>query len=146
VSLTANESVGPIDYVLIEMPADRVDGSAAAELVDLVEAGIVRLLDLLLLAKDADGSTAALEATDPLFAAVFGELTGARSGILGEHDVAEAAQVLEPGTVAALIVYENTWAAPFVAAVRRNGGDVVASGRIPASDVMEALESLETGI
>lgn len=141
----ADDAVGPIDFVLLEFPADRLDGSAAAELERLVEAGTVRLLDLLVLAKTADGITAAVEATDPVFAAVFGDLTGAQSGILSDEDVEEAAHALEPGTVAALIVYENTWAAPFVAAARRNGGDVVASGRIPAADVMEVIEALELG-
>ncbi len=142
-TITPDEAVGPIDFVILEFPADRLDGSAAAELANLVEAGTVRVLDLVLIAKGADGNAVALEATDPVFEAIFGELTGAQSGILDDDDIAEAAAALEPNTVAAVIVYENTWAAPFVAAARRNGGEVVASGRIPAADVIDALEALE---
>jgi hypothetical protein len=144
VSITPDQAVGPIDFVLIEFPANRLNGSASAALLDLVEQGTIRLLDLLILAKDEDGSTAAIEAMDGELAEAFGDLAGARSGLMGEEDVAEAAQALEPGTVAALIVYENTWAAPFVAAARSSGGEMVASGRIPAADIMDAPEALES--
>jgi len=146
VSLTPDIDVhGPVDFVLLEFPRDRLTGEAAEALVDLVEAGTIRLYDLLVVSKDADGEIEILELTDPGGpAASFSYFAGARSGLLGDEDVQEASSALEPDTVAALLVYENTWAAPFVAAARRNGGELVASARIPATDIMAAVEALET--
>ncbi len=144
--MTPPEGHGPIDFVLIEFQGDRATGAAARELLDLVERGIVRIFDLVLIGKGEDGSVAALDLADPSAAGAAGDfarLTGARSGLLGEDDVAEAAAAMSPGTLAALIVYENSWAAPFVTAAREAGGEVVASARIPAQDVMDALEALE---
>ena len=145
-SLTPDIDVhGPVDFVLLEFPRDRLTGEAAEALVDLVEAGTIRLYDLLVVSKDADGEIEILELTDPGGpAASFSYFAGARSGLLGDEDVQEASSALEPDTVAALLVYENTWAAPFVAAARRNGGELVASARIPATDIMAAVEALET--
>lgn len=135
---------GPIDFVLIEFPTDRLTGEAAPALVDLVEREVVRLLDLLVISKDVDGTVAGIELTDPLVAGGgFDYFVGAQTGLLGDEDVAAAATAMEPGTVAALIVYENLWAAPFVRAVRNSGGELIASARIPASDVIEALDALE---
>ncbi|KAB7743034.1 DUF1269 domain-containing protein [Nostocoides sp. F2B08] len=141
---TTPEVHGPIDYVLIEFPADRLDGSAGSALVDLVESGVIRLLDLLVVSKSADGTVEALEVTDPTGpGAGFAYFAGARSGLLGEDDMHEAAGAMGAGTVAALIVYENSWAIPFVGAVQQNGGELIASARIPAPQVMAALEALE---
>jgi uncharacterized membrane protein len=131
---------GPVDYVLIEFPRDQLTGEAAPALVDLVERGVIRLFDLLVISKSDDGSVEALELSE---GGGFAYFAGARSGLLGDDDLREAAQAMTPGTVAALIVYENTWAAPFVAAVRNSGGELIASQRIPVPDVMEALEALE---
>jgi Family of unknown function (DUF6325) len=138
------EEMGPIDYLVVEWPGRQPSGEAAPHLVDLVDRGLIRVLDLVFIAKDADGSVARLEIADlggeaPELA-VF---EGASSGLLSEDDTAEAASVLEPGTSAALIVYENRWAAPFAAAVRRSGAQLVASGRIPAEDVLAALDAAE---
>ena len=136
---------GPIDYVLIEFPIDQLTGEAAPALVDIVESGVVRLLDLVVIQKDEDGTVTGLEVTDPAGpAAGFSYFAGARSGLLGDDDMAAAADAMRPGTVAALIVYENTWAAPFVGAVLRSGGELIASARIPAPDVMAALDALES--
>jgi hypothetical protein len=134
---------GPIDFVLIEFPQDRLTGRAGEALMDLVERGVISLYDALVISKDDDGRVDVLEISDPAVAGAFASFAGARSGLLGDDDVAEAAGAMEPGTVAALIVYENTWARPFVAAARDSGGELVASARIPAADVIAAAEALE---
>jgi len=137
--------MGPIDYLLVEWPGRQPNGEVAPELVSLVDRGLIRILDLVFIAKDEDGSVAALELAD-----LGGEVTelavfeGASSGLLGDDDLEQAGDVLEPGTSAALLVFENTWAAPFVGAVRRSGGELVASGRIPAQDILDALEASES--
>ena len=136
---------GPIDFLLLEFPRDRLTGEAGAALMDLVERGVIRLYDLMVISKDDDGRVEVLELTDPTSkSGGFAYFSGARSGLLSNDDVAEAAGAMQPGTVAALIIYENTWAAPFVAAARNSGGDVIASVRIPATEVMAALEDLES--
>jgi hypothetical protein len=143
---TDNDVAGPVDFVLLEFDdPERLDGSAAAALLDLVDRGLVTVLDLLVIAKDADGSFSGVEIED-LAADQVGGITafaGARSGLLGDDDLADAADALAPGTIGALIVYENAWARPFVAAVRHAGGELVASARIPADAVNEALELLD---
>lgn len=136
--------LGPIDFVLLEFPRDRLTGEASQALADLVERGVIHLYDLMVISKDQDGEVEVLEVSDPMSSAGgFASFAGARSGLLGDDDVAEAAAAMEPNTVAALIVFENTWAEPFVAAARNSGGEMIASGRIPAADVMAALETLE---
>jgi hypothetical protein len=138
---------GPVDFVLLEFPRDRMTGEAGQALMDLVEAGTIRLYDLLVIGKDDDGEIEVLELTDPTGpAAGFSYFAGARSGLLGEEDAAEAGAAMESGTVAALLVYENTWAAPFVEAARRSGGELIASARIPATDVIAAVNALETTV
>lgn len=135
---------GPIDFLLLEFPTDERQGAAADAMVDLLEAGTVRLLDLVVVRKFADGALEVLD-LDALAGEVsFARFAGARSGLLGPEDIAEAGEALEHGSTAALIVFENSWAAPFVAAVRAGGGEVVASMRIPAADVMDALDALES--
>jgi hypothetical protein len=142
----AAEVIGPIDFVVIEFPGDKFTGEIGAALLDLVDNGTVRIYDLLIVRKEADGTFSGVELAD-FGADDVGGLTvfaGARSGLLGDEDAAAAADALEPGTTAALIVYENTWAIPFVAAARRAGGEMVATARIPAQDVMDALDALES--
>ncbi|HET7510845.1 MAG TPA: DUF6325 family protein [Solirubrobacterales bacterium] len=136
--------IGPIDYLLVEWPGKQPNGEVAPHLVDLVDRGLIRILDLVFVAKDEEGNVAAIELAD--LGGEVAELAifeGASSGLLGDEDVAEAGGVLEPGTAAALLVFENSWAAPFVAAVRRSGGELVASGRIPAEDILAALDAAE---
>jgi hypothetical protein len=136
--------MGPIDYVLIEWPGRQPEGQIAPHLVDLVDRGLIRILDLAFLTKGEDGTIAALEITDVGGAvAELAIFEGAASGLLDDDDVGEAGAALEPGTSAALLVYENTWAAPFAAAVRESGGQLVASGRIPFADVLAALDAVE---
>jgi len=142
---TTTEVHGPIDFVLIEFSADRLTGEAGPALLDLVERGVIRLLDLLVISKAEDGAVEAVELTDPTGpGAGFEYFAGARSGLLGNDDMAEAADAMRPGTVAALILYENSWAIPFVGAVVNSGGELIASARIPAPEVMAALDALES--
>ncbi|HEY3491419.1 MAG TPA: DUF6325 family protein [Solirubrobacterales bacterium] len=136
--------MGPIDYILVEWPGRQPNGEVAPHLVDLVDRGLIRILDLAFVAKDEDGTVAGLELSDLGDGAAELEVfAGASSGLLNDDDLNEAAAALEPGTAAALLVFENTWAGPFVAAVRRSGGQLVASGRIPVEDVLAALDAAE---
>jgi hypothetical protein len=136
--------MGPIDYLIVEWPGRQPTGEALPHLIDLVDRGLIRILDLSFIAKAEDGSVAALEIADLGDEIdVFADFEGASSGLLGDDDVAEAGNALEPGTSAALLVYENSWAGPFAAAVRRSGGQLVASGRIPVQDVLAALDAVE---
>lgn len=140
----ASDVHGPVDFVLLEFPRDGLTGEAAYALVDLVERGIVRIYDLMVISKDPDGGIEVLELTDPGSGAEgFAYFAGARSGLIGDEDMQEAAAAMEPNTVAALIIYENSWAIPFVAGVRSSGGELIASARIPAGDVMAAVEAME---
>ena len=141
-----NGELGPIDVVVIAYPADApMTGEAVPLLMDLVERGIVRVLDAMFVMKNEDGTFSGFEARDLDGKNVgdFAVFEGASSGLLGEEDVATAAEAVEPGSAAVMIVYENRWAAPFAAAVRRNGGVVVANHRIPVQDVVDALDAAE---
>jgi hypothetical protein len=136
--------IGPIDYLLVEWPGRQPTGEVAPYLLDLVDRGLVRILDLVFLSKAEDGSVAKLEISDlgdELTA--FADFDGASSGLLSEDDTAEAGDALERGTSAALLVYENSWAAPFASAVRRSGGQLVATGRIPIQAMLAALDAAE---
>jgi hypothetical protein len=143
-STDALDEMGPIDYVVIEWPGKQPSGEAAPLLIDLVDRGIIRVLDLVFIRKDDDGGVAGVE-----FAEVAGQvpelevLDGASSGLIADDDVAAAGEALEPGTSAAVLVYENTWAGPFAAAVRRGGGQLVANGRIPVQGLLAALDAAE---
>ena len=138
------QEMGPVDYIVIEWPDRQPTGEAAPIVADLVDRGIIRVLDLAFITKAQDGTVAALEIED------LGEMSesfklfeGASSGLLGDDDIQEAAKALEPGTSAALLVFENRWAAPFASAIRRSGGQLVANGRIPVQAVLAALEAAE---
>jgi hypothetical protein len=133
-----------VDFVLIEFPADQLTGEVAPRLLDLVEAGIIRIYDLMVISKTESGAVEAIELRDSPVAQDFQYFAGAASGLLDDEDMQQAADAMTPGTVAALLVYENTWAAPFVAAARSSGGELIASGRIPATVVMDALDALES--
>jgi hypothetical protein len=138
-------ALGPIDYLALEFPEARMNGEGLAAILDLVDRGLVRILDLRAVKREADGTFTEIEIADfdsdgTLDLAVF---RGVSSGLLDNDDLSEAASLIDPGKVVALLVWENTWAAPFVSAMRRVGADVIASGRIPASDVIELLDALE---
>lgn len=134
---------GPIDFILLEFEGEGPRTDTVAAMIDLIEAGIVRLYDLVAVRKELDGSVAAIELVDTSALAPFHQLAGAASGLVSADDIAEAGAALAPGTTAVLLVYENAWAIPFVAAALREGGSPVASARIPAVDVIAALDALE---
>ena len=136
------DELGPVDWIVVEFPGSRFKGEIAPELEDLVEGGIVRVLDLLILRKDADGSLEAFELSD-LDDTEVGALRSYETELamlLSEDDVTAIAAAVEPGTTAAVLVWENTWAAPFASAVRRAGGLLVASGRIPVQALLAVIE------
>lgn len=138
------DEMGPIDYILIEWPGRQPTGEAIPHLIDLVDRGLIRIIDVAFIAKGEDGSVAALEIADVGGAvAEFAIFEGAASGLVQNDDIEQAGGVLEPGTSAALLVYENAWAAPFASAVRRSGGQLVASGRIPVEDLIAAIDAAE---
>jgi hypothetical protein len=138
--------LGPVDILVIGFPAGApMTGDSIPLLLDLVDRGIIRVLDVLFVMENEDGTFSGFEAQD-LEADRIGDFKvfeGASSGLLGEEDVATAAEAIEPGTAAVIIVYENRWAGPFVAAVRRNGGMLIDNQRIPAQDLMDALDTIE---
>jgi hypothetical protein len=140
------DELGPIDIVVIAYPADApMTGEAVPIVMDLIERGIIRVLDVLFVMENEDGTFSGFEAKD-LEADRIGDLKvfeGATSGLLAEEDVTTASEALEPGSAAVMIVYENRWAAPFAAAVRRNGGVVIDNQRIPVQDVIDALDAVE---
>ena len=144
---TEFEEMGPVDYVIVEFPGSKMTGEGLPLLVDLVDRGVIRILDLLFVTKELDGTLTALALSDATGDGVpeLAVFQGAASGLLGEDDLAEAASVIEPGNSAAVLIYENAWAAPFAAALRRGGAQLVASGRIPLQDLMEALEPASAG-
>src|SRR5215211_1285328 len=140
------DELGPIDIVVIGYAPDSpMTGEAVPLLVDLVERGIIRVLDVLFVMKNEDGTFSGFDATDLTDKGVgdFAVFEGASSGLLGDEDAEKCADTIEPGSAAVMIVYENRWAAPFIAAVRRNGGEAIAFDRIPAQDVIDALDAVE---
>lgn len=136
---------GPIDFVLLEFPEDTDTKACADAMMDLVNRGVIRIFDILVIRKALDGSYSGVDLTNVTSMGVdgFTAFEGARSGLIHNDDVGAAVEAMRPGTMAALIVFENTWAAPFVGAVLDAGGDLIASQRIPAPDVLEALDRLD---
>jgi hypothetical protein len=139
------DALGPIDYLIVEFPGNRMTGEGLPRLVELVDRGIIRILDLVFIRKELDGSVSGVAVADldsdgQLDLAVF---EGASSGLVGPDDVEDAGSVLEPGSSAGILVYENLWAAPFAAALRRGGGQLVASGRIPVQAILAALDAAD---
>jgi hypothetical protein len=142
---TPIDEMGPIDYVVLEWRGRRPSDEVAPLLMDLVDRGIIRILDIAFLAKNDDGSTSRLEITELGDGhAGFDAFDGASSGLLGADDIDEASSALEPGTSAAVIVWENAWAAPVATALRRSGGQLVASGRIPVQAILASLDATES--
>ena len=141
--------LGPIDVVVIAFPVGApMTGDAVPLLIDLVNRGIVRVLDVMFVIKNDDGSFSGFDARglDDKGVGDFTVFEGASSGLLGDDDVEAAADTIEAGSAAVMLMYENRWAAPFVSAVRRNGGVVVASERIGVQDVIDALDATEAAV
>jgi len=135
--------MGPIDYIVLEWPGRQPKGDAVPLIIDLVERGIIRVLDIALMVKGDDGSVAAVDLGDLDEDSGFGVFDGATTGLITQEDLEEAATALNPGTSAAVLVWENVWAAPVAVALRRSGGQLVASGRIEIQAVLAALELIE---
>ncbi len=141
------DELGPVDYLVVEFPpgVSHFTGEMAEELAKLVDSGTIRMLDLVVLTKDADGAIDALEIED---LEQLDELRSAETqlaDLLAAEDVVHLAAAMEPGTVAGVLVWENKWAAPFAAAARRSGGQLIANGRIPIQAIIASLEDEEEG-
>lgn len=137
---------GPVGFLVVEFPGARMTGEGLRELVTLTDQGIIRILDLAFVLKESDGSVTALELKDidgdgELDLTVF---EGASSDLLDEGDLRDAGAVLTDGSAAAVLLYENRWAAPFVSALRQGGAELVAAGFIPLDDIVEALDATES--
>ena len=137
------DELGPVDYVVVEFPAgaSNFTGEMAAELLALVDAGTIRVIDALILTKDDDGSIDAMELSD---VGELGELVALEAQLaelLAADDVAHLAAAMDPGTTAGVLIWENLWAAPFAAAARRSGGQLIANGRIPIQAIIASIEA-----
>lgn len=142
------DNTGPIDYLVIEFPGNNMTGEGLPLLLDLVDRGIIRVLDLVFVTKDGYGNVASVEVKNLDTTGDF-DLTvfeGAGSGLLGDDDLVEAGGALESNSSAAILVYENVWAAPFASALRRGGAQLVASGRIPVQAVLAALDAQDAAL
>jgi Family of unknown function (DUF6325) len=140
------DEMGPVGYLVVEFPGNRMTGEAFPILLDLVDRGLIRILDLVFVRKEADGAVSGVELSDldrdgEMNLAVF---EGASSGLLDADDLSDAGNVLEPGSSAGILVYENRWAAPFASALRRGGAQLVASGHIPLETVAASLDATES--
>ena len=136
--------MGPIDYLVVEFPDDhQMTGEAFSIMLDWVDRGLVRILDLLFIRKEFDGSVAVVELADVDKDGTLGldAFEGAQSGALGPGDVDDAGRVIEPGRIAGILVYENRWAAPLGIALRKGGAQLVATGRIPIQALLASLEA-----
>ena len=137
------DELGPVDWIVVEFPGSKFNGEIAPALADLVERDLIRVLDLLVLKKESDGVLEAFELSDLDEAEVGGlrSFEHELAMLLSEDDVTAVAAAVEPGSSAAVLIWENTWAAPFASAVRRAGGQLVASGRIPIQAMLAVVEA-----
>jgi hypothetical protein len=144
---TDADELGPVDYVVVEFPPDASNftGEMAAELEKLVSAGTIRILDLIILTKDADGEIDAVEIDDLDDADQVRVAEAELAGLLAEEDVMNLAAAMKPGTTAGVLVWENIWAAPFASAARRSGGQLIANGRIPIQAILASIQADEKG-
>ena len=137
------DELGPVDYVIIEFPAGKSNftGEMAQELLALVDAGTIRVIDILILTKDADGVVDAAELADVADLGPLVAIEAELAELLAEDDVEHLAAAMEPGSVAGVLIWENLWAAPFASAARRSGGQLIADGRIPIQAIIAAIEA-----
>jgi uncharacterized membrane protein len=134
-------AIGPVEYIIVGFEGNRFTGAIVPELVALVDAGLIRILDLIVIAKDDDGTVVAIEVDEQDHLAVFEVLDADVGGIIGEEDIAHAGEAIEPGSSAALLIWEDLWAAPLVSAIRSSGGVLIEGARIPA-ELVEAADAL----
>jgi hypothetical protein len=139
------DELGPVDYVVVEFPAGKSNftGEMAKELLALVDAGTIRLIDVLILLKDEDGTVEAIELSDIEELGELQALEAELAELLAADDVAHLAAAMDPGSTAGVLIYENLWAAPFASAARRSGGQLIANGRIPIQAIIASLEADE---
>ena len=137
------DSLGPIDFVVVEFPANESNftGEMVEELLRLVEAGLIRVVDVLILVKDADGVVDALELSDVDDLGPLAALEAELAELLAEEDVVNLAAAMDPGSTAGVLIWENLWAAPFASAVRHSGGQLIADGRIPIQAIIASIEA-----
>ena len=137
------DSLGPIDFVVVEFPANESNftGEMVEELLRLVEAGLIRVVDVLILVKDADGVVDALELSDVDDLGPLEALEAELAELLAAEDVANLAEAMDPGSTAGVLIWENLWAAPFASAVRHSGGQLIADGRIPIQAIIASIEA-----
>jgi Family of unknown function (DUF6325) len=140
-----SDDMGPVGYLVVEFPGNRMTGEGFPILLDLVDRGLIRILDLVFVRKEPNGVLSVLELSDldrdgKMNLAVF---EGASSGLLDADDLSDAGDALEPGSSAGILIYENRWAAPFAAALRRGGAQLVASGHIPLETIAASLDATE---
>ena len=139
------DALGPISYLIVEFPGNKMTGNGLPILVDLVDRGVIRILDLLFVMRDDNGTVNVVEVADfdsdgSLDLAAF---QGASSGLLDESDINEAGSVIEPGSAAGILIFENSWAAPFVRELRKGGAQLVSAGYIPQDDILSALDAAD---
>ena len=139
------DSLGPVDYIVVEFPAgaSNFTGEMSEELLRLVDAGTIRVIDILILTKDADGSVDAMELSDLDELGELQRLEAELAELLAEEDVEHLAAAMEPGSTAGVLIWENLWAAPFASAARRSGGQLIATGRIPIQAIIASIEADE---
>jgi len=140
---TSLDELGPVDYLVVEFPAgaSNFTGEMAAELLRLVDAGTIRVIDVLILVKDEDGSIEATELSDIEELGPLQQIEAQLAELLAEDDVAHLAAAMEPGSTAGVLIWENLWAAPFASAARRSGGQLIATGRIPIQAIIASIEA-----
>ncbi len=140
---TELDSLGPVDYIVVEFPAgaSNFTGEMANELLRLVDAGIVRVIDVLILTKDEDGTIDAIELSDIPELGELEKIEAQLAELLAAEDVEHLAAAMEPGSTAGVLIWENLWAAPFASAARRSGGQLIATGRIPIQAIIASIEA-----
>ncbi len=144
-TVTSLDELGPVDYLVVEFPAgsSNFTGEMAAELVNLVDAGTIRVIDVLILTKDGEGNVDAMELSDVDDLGPLEGIEAQLAELLAEDDVVHLAAAMEPGSVAGVLIWENLWAAPFASAARRSGGQLIANGRIPIQAIIASIEADE---
>ena len=147
-SETTIDQLGPVDYLVVEFPANTSNftGEMLEELIALVEGGVIRVIDLLILTKDADGGIDVIELDDLDDLGELQTIEAELAEMLAEDDVINLAASMEPGSTAGVLIWENLWAAPFASAARRAGGQLIANGRIPIQAIIAAVEADEATI
>ena len=143
---TSLDALGPVDFLIVEFPKgqSRFTGEMADELVRLADAGTIRVIDVVILAKDDDGVVEAMELSDIDELGPLQTIEAELAELLAEEDIENLAAAMDPGSVAGVLVYENVWAAPFASAARRAGGQLIANGRIPIQAIIASIEADQT--